>query len=373
MPAPRRAHPAVQRGAEPRRDRAARGVRRCEPPTVAGQRSCAAPAYRISEREPGRRRRSGPPAGSPWCPMPTCARWPPPASTRWSSRAARAARTAGRELIGWLRRPRPGRAADHLGLHRRLPAGAGPGCWPESGRPRTGPTPTRWQRQLPRRARRPGADLHQGRRHRHLGRRHRGHRPGAGAGRGGHRAGRGAGRRPAAGGVPAPAGRPGAVQCPAAGPGRAARTAARGAAVDHRAARRRPVRGALAARAGLSPRQFARSFAAQTGVPPGRYVDRVRLEAARRQLEDTGAGRRADRPRAAATGPPRRCGARSSGPSGSPRPGTGTASGTGISRRTAVLNRQPGWPAKERTPPCRSRSCCMTGSPPWTPSGRTRC
>jgi transcriptional regulator GlxA family with amidase domain len=45
----------------------------------------------------------------------------------------------------------------------------------------------------------------------------------------------------------------------------------------------------LAARAGLSPRQFARSFAAETGVTPGRYVDRVRLEAARRELEDTGA------------------------------------------------------------------------------------
>jgi transcriptional regulator GlxA family with amidase domain len=47
---------------------------------------------------------------------------------------------------------------------------------------------------------------------------------------------------------------------------------------------------ALAARAGLSPRQFARTFAAQTGMPPGRYVDRVRLEAARRLLEDTGDG-----------------------------------------------------------------------------------
>jgi transcriptional regulator GlxA family with amidase domain len=46
----------------------------------------------------------------------------------------------------------------------------------------------------------------------------------------------------------------------------------------------------LAARAGLSARQFARTFAAQTGVPPGRYVDRVRLEAARRRLEDTGDG-----------------------------------------------------------------------------------
>ncbi|TCO62977.1 GlxA family transcriptional regulator [Actinocrispum wychmicini] len=47
---------------------------------------------------------------------------------------------------------------------------------------------------------------------------------------------------------------------------------------------------ALAARANLSPRQFARVFTAETGMTPGRYVDRVRLEAARRQLEDTEAG-----------------------------------------------------------------------------------
>jgi transcriptional regulator GlxA family with amidase domain len=43
----------------------------------------------------------------------------------------------------------------------------------------------------------------------------------------------------------------------------------------------------LAERARLSPRQFARAFTAETGMPPGRYVDRVRLEAARRLLEDT--------------------------------------------------------------------------------------
>ncbi len=46
----------------------------------------------------------------------------------------------------------------------------------------------------------------------------------------------------------------------------------------------------LAARAGLSPRHFARSFTAETGVSPGQYVDRVRLEAARRGLEETGDG-----------------------------------------------------------------------------------
>ncbi|MFF2961477.1 GlxA family transcriptional regulator [Streptomyces sp. NPDC057963] len=44
---------------------------------------------------------------------------------------------------------------------------------------------------------------------------------------------------------------------------------------------------ALAARARLSPRHFARAFQAETGLTPGRYVDRVRLEHARRLLEDT--------------------------------------------------------------------------------------
>ncbi|MCM6773104.1 GlxA family transcriptional regulator [Nocardia sp. CDC159] len=47
---------------------------------------------------------------------------------------------------------------------------------------------------------------------------------------------------------------------------------------------------ALAARARLSPRQFARAFRHETGMTPGRYVDRVRLEQARRLLEDTGDG-----------------------------------------------------------------------------------
>jgi transcriptional regulator GlxA family with amidase domain len=44
---------------------------------------------------------------------------------------------------------------------------------------------------------------------------------------------------------------------------------------------------AMAARAHMSPRHFARVFRAQTGVTPARYVERVRLEAARRRLEDT--------------------------------------------------------------------------------------
>ncbi|MFJ8076970.1 GlxA family transcriptional regulator [Streptomyces sp. NPDC096176] len=44
---------------------------------------------------------------------------------------------------------------------------------------------------------------------------------------------------------------------------------------------------ALADRAGLSPRHFARAFHTETGTTPGRYVERVRLEHARRLLEDT--------------------------------------------------------------------------------------
>ncbi|WP_043267866.1 DJ-1/PfpI family protein [Streptomyces sp. CT34] len=47
---------------------------------------------------------------------------------------------------------------------------------------------------------------------------------------------------------------------------------------------------ALAERAGLSPRHFARAFRDEVGMTPGRYVDRVRLEAARRRLEDTADG-----------------------------------------------------------------------------------
>ena len=43
---------------------------------------------------------------------------------------------------------------------------------------------------------------------------------------------------------------------------------------------------AMAARAQMSARHFARAFAAETGVTPARYVERVRLEAARRRLED---------------------------------------------------------------------------------------
>jgi transcriptional regulator GlxA family with amidase domain len=44
---------------------------------------------------------------------------------------------------------------------------------------------------------------------------------------------------------------------------------------------------AMAERAHMSARNFARAFRAETGVTPARHVERVRIEAARRRLEDT--------------------------------------------------------------------------------------
>ncbi len=44
---------------------------------------------------------------------------------------------------------------------------------------------------------------------------------------------------------------------------------------------------AMAARAHMSPRHFARAFRAETGITPARHVELVRIEAARRRLEDT--------------------------------------------------------------------------------------
>jgi transcriptional regulator GlxA family with amidase domain len=46
---------------------------------------------------------------------------------------------------------------------------------------------------------------------------------------------------------------------------------------------------AMAARAHMSPRHFARAFRGETGITPARYVELVRLEAARRRLEATAA------------------------------------------------------------------------------------
>lgn len=47
---------------------------------------------------------------------------------------------------------------------------------------------------------------------------------------------------------------------------------------------------ALAHRAAMSPRHFARVFAAEVGTTPARFVERARVDAARRALEDSDAG-----------------------------------------------------------------------------------
>jgi transcriptional regulator GlxA family with amidase domain len=47
---------------------------------------------------------------------------------------------------------------------------------------------------------------------------------------------------------------------------------------------------ALAKRAGMSPRNFARRFSEEVGVTPARYVHAVRLAAARRRLEESSEG-----------------------------------------------------------------------------------
>jgi len=44
---------------------------------------------------------------------------------------------------------------------------------------------------------------------------------------------------------------------------------------------------ALAARVAMSPRNFARVFAAQVGTTPARFVERLRIEAVRRRLEES--------------------------------------------------------------------------------------
>ena len=47
---------------------------------------------------------------------------------------------------------------------------------------------------------------------------------------------------------------------------------------------------ALARRTAMSPRNFFRVFVRETGMTPGRFVERVRVEAARRLLEETSRG-----------------------------------------------------------------------------------
>ncbi|MBV9886520.1 MAG: helix-turn-helix domain-containing protein [Acidobacteria bacterium] len=56
-------------------------------------------------------------------------------------------------------------------------------------------------------------------------------------------------------------------------------------ATDHLSADLRV--GNLANRAGMSPRNFARVFAKEAGVTPARFVERIRVESARRRLQES--------------------------------------------------------------------------------------
>jgi transcriptional regulator GlxA family with amidase domain len=47
---------------------------------------------------------------------------------------------------------------------------------------------------------------------------------------------------------------------------------------------------ALARRVAMSPRHFARVFAREIGMPPGQFVEKMRIEAARRRLEESPLG-----------------------------------------------------------------------------------
>lgn len=82
----------------------------------------------------------------------------------------------------------------------------------------------------------------------------------------------------------------------------------------------------LARRAAVSERHLRRIFAEQTGTTPARFVERVRVEAARERLEGGGSPSRRS-PRTAVSAAPRRCAGPSSACSGSGPPTTGRDSG----------------------------------------------
>ncbi len=192
------------------------------------------------------------------------------------------------DLIDWIAAVGPARPPRGQRVHRRGPGRAG--------------RPARRLRRhhtlgvraaagigLPRGHRRPGPDLRP-----QLGEgvdrrgRHRGHRPGAGARRRRPRYRRRPDRRALSGDVPAPAGRADAVR-------RAGVDAARPAHADPRRTgghRGRTRRRAQRGRAGPARRDESPAF--HPGVHrggrsrrPGAYVERIRTEAARRQLTET--------------------------------------------------------------------------------------
>lgn len=74
----------------------------------------------------------------------------------------------------------------------------------------------------------------------------------------------------------------------------------------------------LADRAVMSPRNFARAFAAETGMTPAKAIEHLRLEAARAYVEE-GSDRSTEWPTSPASATPNACGAPSCAPSASRR------------------------------------------------------
>ena len=266
------------------------------------------------------------------------------ATRGWSTGCASARRGARRVALGVLRRVPAGRG----GPARRPPRDHALGACAASS-----PTATRG-------GRRPRPDLHARRRPVDLGRRHRRHGPRAGARRGGPRP-RGRARD-----------RPRWLVLFLRRPGGQTQFSAQLAA---QVAEREPIRelqqwiadhpderplgrGPRRARRDEPAPLRPRASAPRSAMTPARYVERVRVEAARRCLEDSAQPVDASR-RRAASAPPRPCAAPSPRASASPRPTTAAASSPRTSR-------------PEERHPCRSPSSSTTASPPSTPSAPTR-
>ena len=251
-----------------------------------------------------------------------------PASPPWPAhRARRRGITPTRPRTDRLAaRPRPPGGPPGLGVHGCLPARRG-----RAARRAAGDHPLGLlrlaRRQVPAGQRRGGSDLRPGRERRHLGGRHRWHRPRARPGGRRPGPGRGPGHRQAAGGVPAPPGQPGPVQRPARRAAGQPGAAPRGAAVDRRPSRVRTCRW----------RRWPARPACPRGSSPGPSRPRW---ACRPAATSTGSGSRrpgvvwrtpptgsSRPPDPAATARPRRCAAPSSAPWASARASTAAGSG----------------------------------------------
>ena len=183
-------------------------------------------------------------------------------------------------------------------------------------------------RRLPGRAGRARPDLRPRRQRLDLGRRHRGHGPRARPGRGRPRPRRRAARSPAGSCCSCSARAASRSSAPSLGaPARRARAAARAAGAGSPTTSARTSRSrALAERARMSERNFARAFRARDRHDPAPPTSRrMRVERARTR-SSTAAPVDADRARRAASAASRRCAARSAAGSASARPPTAAAS-----------------------------------------------